>query len=161
MIAGLALLATNAFTDTPIPFPLSTVTWPVIGRGFSRVLFSGPSLAMMLRSGVGRPRVRLDTSTHLGDQRQRRAIRTIFYGSLTNLSTLYRPIEDELRNITVPTTVSWGDRDPFFGVEQGERTAAAVGTELKVYANAGHFLPEERPGDVARDLAALTAATTR
>src|SRR5688500_7296375 len=31
-IAGLALFATNALPDTPIPFPLSTVTLPVIGR---------------------------------------------------------------------------------------------------------------------------------
>lgn len=159
LVVGLALLATNAFADTPIPFPLSTVTWPVAGRAFSKLIFSRPSLAMMLRSGVGRPRVRLDTSIYIGDRAQRKAIGTIFYGSLTNLEALYRPVEDELHSLTKPTTVSWGDRDPFFGLEQGERTAAAVHTTLKIYPCAGHFLPEERPTDIAIELAALAART--
>jgi haloalkane dehalogenase len=158
LVAAVALLATNAFTDTPIPFPLSTVTWPLVGRAFSRVVFSSASQAMMLRFGVGRPRIRLDASTHLGDRSQRRAIRTIFSGSLTNLAELYRPIEDGLHRIAIPVMVAWGDRDPFFSIDQGQRTAAAVGAELQVYQGAGHFLPEERPAEVADDLALLAAA---
>ncbi len=58
LVAGLGLLATNAFADTPIPFPLSMVTWPVLGPLAARLLFSAPSLWGMLRQGVGSPRRR-------------------------------------------------------------------------------------------------------
>ncbi|MGH9151732.1 MAG: alpha/beta fold hydrolase [Acidimicrobiales bacterium] len=40
-VAGLVLLATNAFGDSPVPFPLSLVTAPVVGPAASRLLFSG------------------------------------------------------------------------------------------------------------------------
>ncbi len=156
-IAAIALLATNVFSDTPIPFPLSSATWPMLGGTLSRVVFSTPSLGAMVRFGVGRPRVRLDTATYLGDRGQRRSIRTIFAGSLTHLEELYGPIEEELGRLAVPKLVGWADRDPFFPLAQGDRTAAAAETTLRVYKGAGHFLPEERPAEVAADLAQLAA----
>lgn len=158
-VCGLGLLATNAFTDTPIPFPLNTVTWPAVGRISAAVLFSRPSLSMMLRVGVGRPRRRLASAEYLGDRSQQRAIRTIFHGSLARLVELYQPIQDQLDRVEVPTLVGWGDRDPFFPVAQGERTAASVRTSLRAYPDAGHFLPEERPVDVALDIDRLVAAS--
>ena len=159
LVSHLGVLATNLFPDTPIPFPLSTVTWPLLGRPARRLLFSRLSLHMMLRAGTGRPRVALNPSTYLGDAGQRSAIRTIFGGSLTSLHELYAPVERHARAIGVPTFTGWGTRDPFFSVEQGERTAAALSTTLRVYDDAGHFLPEERPHEVARDLAALVSTT--
>jgi pimeloyl-ACP methyl ester carboxylesterase len=156
-VAGLALFAANVFTDTPIPLPLSLVRLPLVGRPLSRVLFSGPSLALMLHAGSGRPRMRPDHDSHLGDRRQQHAIRTIFAGSLARLEELYRPIEDGLAALDVPVVVGWGDRDPFFGVDQGRRTAEAVGAELTIYADAGHFLPQERPVEVAAELRRLAA----
>ena len=160
-VRGLGLLAANTFTDTPIPFPLSAVTWPVVGQISAAVLFSRPALAMMLSSGVGRPRCRLADADYVGDRRQQRAIRTIFRGSLTRLAELYRPIQDQLDRVDVPTFVGWGDRDPFFSVAHGERTAAAVGAPLRIYADAGHFLPAERPVDVAADIASLVVGQVR
>ena len=53
LIIGLGLLATNTFRDTPIPIPLSLVTWPVVGRVMAPALFSRASLAMMLGTGTG------------------------------------------------------------------------------------------------------------
>jgi pimeloyl-ACP methyl ester carboxylesterase len=149
LVNGLGLLATNTFTDTPVPFPLSTVRWPVIGRLAGRALFSGPSLRMMLHGGVGRPRRRLDPAAHVGDRGQRRAIARIFAGSLRHLDELYAPVQDTLAKVDVPAFVLWGDRDPFFTVEQGRRTAASIaGAELTVLSGAGHFIPEERPAEV-------------
>ena len=139
---------------------MNTVRCPVFGKVFAGALFSRPSLAMMLRSGVGRPRIRLDPSSHLGDAGQSRSIRTIFHGSLAHIEELYGPIEDQLSKLSVPTTVMWGDRDPFFSVSQGERTAAAAGASFNLYPEAGHFLPQERPAEVAADLIAL-AVTAR
>lgn len=158
-IAGLALFATNALPDTPIPFPLATVTLPVIGSLLSRALFSRPSLSLMLRQGVATPQVSLDASTYIGDARQRTAIATIFRNSLCRLAELYQPVSDALRNVAVPTIVGWGDHDPFFPVSIGQRTADLIpGARFKIYEGAGHFLPEERPADVAHDLLELAAA---
>jgi pimeloyl-ACP methyl ester carboxylesterase len=154
-VSHLGLLATNAFPDTPIPFPLALVTAPVIGGVAARALFSRPSLRMMLRQGTRTAETRVDARTAVGDRSQAAAIRTIFAGSLRKLGELYAPAEAQLRTTSVPTLVGWGSRDPFFTVAQGERTAQAAGANLVVYEGAGHFLPEERPTAVADDIAAL------
>ena len=156
LVSGLVLLATNALADTPIPFPLSAVTWPGWGRLAARILFSAPSLSLMLRRAVGSPRPPLDIESALGDRGQRRAIRLIFQASLTGLAELYGPVQDGLAGVAVPALVGWGDRDPFFSVDQGRRTAAAIpGARLRLYEDAGHLLPEERPREVASDVAEL------
>lgn len=161
-VAGLALLATNAFTDTPIPFPLSLVTAPVAGPAAARLLFSRPSLAMMVRRGFGPGSSPADLARYLGDKGELASMRTIFAASLQQLAELYRPIEDALGAISVPTVVGWGDHDPFFPVEHGRRTAQAIpGAELRLYEGAGHFLPEERPEALAADIALLVARVRR
>jgi pimeloyl-ACP methyl ester carboxylesterase len=161
-VAGLALLATNTFADTPVPFPLSLVRVPLVGGVAGRALFCGPALAAMLWSGTGTPRPRLDADAWLADPGQRRSIRTIFAGSLTDLERLYRPVQAHLPKIAVPTLVGWGDRDPFFPVAQGRRTAAAVpGARFRLYAGTGHFLPAERPAELADDIAGLGADAAR
>lgn len=154
--ASLGLLATNAFTDTPIPFPLSATTWPVLG-GFARAaLFSAPSLRMMLRQGIGAPKITVDPAAAVGDAAQCAAIATIFSSSLLRLAELYGPIEQALSTVSVPTFVAWGDRDPFFSVEQGRRTARAIrGAQFHLLERAGHFLPDERPEEVASLVAQL------
>ncbi|HKI42923.1 MAG TPA: alpha/beta hydrolase [Mycobacterium sp.] len=158
LVAAIGLFATNAFTDTPIPFPLSMVNWPFIGAPAQRVLFCGPSLRMLLRQGVGSAGPQLDPAVHLGDSAQQAAIATIFAGSLTNLARLYEPVEAQLHALRVPTLVGWGDCDPLFSVAQGHRTADAAGAELRLYPGAGHFLPQERPAELAADIGALVAA---
>lgn len=158
---ALGLLAANVFPDTPIPFPLSAAALPVVGRWAQRALFSSPSLRMMLRQGTGSQASSPDPTIYLGDSGQQRSIATIFAGSLTRLEELYSPIESQLRGLTCPTFVGWGDQDPFFSVTHGQRTAKAAGTTLRLYARAGHFLPHERPGEVAADIMQLVDAVPR
>ncbi|HVE98265.1 MAG TPA: alpha/beta hydrolase [Mycobacteriales bacterium] len=156
-VSRLGLLATNAFTDTPIPPPLNLVRWPIVGGIAARVLMSGPALRMMLRTGAG-PGARLAADAYLGDADQQRSIRTIFAGSLRDLPGLYGPVQEAIENAHVPGFVAWGDRDPFFPVAVGRRTADALGAPFLLLPGAGHFLPAERPGDVAiavRDLLAV------
>jgi pimeloyl-ACP methyl ester carboxylesterase len=160
LVWRLALFASNAFADTPVPFPLSTIKLPVVGRLAAAMLFSAPSLRLMLRTGVGQPCIRLNGTAGLGDQDQQHAIRTIFAGSLRHLPELYAPVEAALDALRIPTHVGWGDRDPFFPVEQGRRTATALEATFELLPRAGHFLPQERPTEVAAAIRSLVTSHT-
>lgn len=157
LVPRLALCATNAFPDTPVPLPIAAVTWPLAGPVAERLLFSGPSLAMMLRQGAGAPAPRLDRHVYLGDGGQQRSIRTIFASALRDIDRLYAPLERTLRALEIPVLVAWGTRDPFFVVEQARRTAEAAGGRLALYEDCGHFVPAERPRELADDLRGLLA----
>lgn len=53
-------------------------------------------------------------------------------------------------NITKPTLLIWGDRDRITPLAEGERLHNAIhGSRLVVIAGAGHFVHQERPGEVA------------
>ena len=145
---ALVLSATNVFPDTPIPFPLSMTTWPVVGDLAARVLFSGPALLALAR--------RRDA---VGDAGQQRSIRTVFTGALRDLPGLYSELEHDLLAFAGPVQVVWGDRDPFFALDHGRRTAEAAGAELTVLEGAGHFLPVERPDDYAGAIARAMPVT--
>ncbi|GAA4710410.1 alpha/beta fold hydrolase [Pedococcus ginsenosidimutans] len=52
--------------------------------------------------------------------------------------------------VTVPTTYLWGRRDPALGRAAAERTARWVGPDYRfVELDAGHWLPESHPDEVA------------
>lgn len=161
LVSALTLLSGNTFPDTPIPFPLSLASTRVVGVPLSRLLFSSPSLRLMLRRGTGPSSAPPDADVYLGDDRQRRTIQTIFANALTRLEELYTPVASALGDLDVPVLVGWGDRDPFFPVAQAERTAAATKGRLRVFEGAGHFLPHERPGEIAGEIADLAAAASR
>ncbi|GMV06516.1 MAG: alpha/beta hydrolase [Gemmatimonadota bacterium] len=155
LVKAVALAAGNLFPDTPIPAPLRGVTVPVLGPVLSRVVMSGPSLRMMLRVGSGRPRPSLDPGIYTGDADQVDAIGRIFSAALRELGPRYAPVAQALPGLSVPRVVLWGDRDPFFPLDQGLRAARALGVELTRAPGAGHFLPAERPGlflDAVQDL---------
>lgn len=143
-VTGVALIAANLFPDTPVPFPLSTVRAPIIGDLMARVLFSRLALHAMVRAYGG---------THLGDAA---SIRAIFTRSLQHLTELYAEYPSTLRSIAVPAAVLWGTRDPFFPVSQARRTADLIpDAELVLLDGAGHFLPEQRPEEVADAIRAV------
>ena len=59
----------------------------------------------------------------------------------------------DLRNVTAPTLILWGDRDAFFGREDHARVASAIaGSRMITYAGAGHAMHWEEPVRVARDI---------
>lgn len=151
LVTRLGLAATNTMPDTPIPFPLNLLRAPVLGGLVERALMSPASLRMMIGRGLAKPRPTVDRRAYVGDDRQARAIRTIFALSLRNLPELYAPTKAALEALRIPVFVAWGDRDPFFKVEEGRRIAEAVpGASFTVLEGAGHFLPEERPEELAR-----------
>jgi pimeloyl-ACP methyl ester carboxylesterase len=151
-VSHLVLSSTNVFTDTPVDPPLNMLLWPVAGRLLEPLIFSGISLRMLGRMATSGKRPASNSASEV------RAIRTIFATVLRDLPGLYGPIQASLGRIRVPTRVIWGDRDPFFRVAQGERTAAAIpGADLRLYAGVGHFAPLERPDIYASDVEELLA----
>ncbi len=64
-------------------------------------------------------------------------------------------ILDVLRRQTVPSRVLWGEKDPFLSVDEVARPLAdLLGARLKVYSG-GHFLPLERPAEIASEVIAF------
>jgi pimeloyl-ACP methyl ester carboxylesterase len=61
-----------------------------------------------------------------------------------------------LATITQPTSIVWGEGDPWLGVEIGERLRDAIrGATLEVISEARHYSPEDAPVQVAGAVAAL------
>lgn len=155
-IKSLTLLATNTFTDTPIPPPLAMIKIPLVGSFWSKIIFSKASLYMMLKQGVGNKKTKLDYRAALGDGQQIYSIATIFATALRELSTRYKFVEESLADLKIPTKVIWGTKDPFFSIKQGRRTAAAIpNAKFIAIEGAGHFLPDEKPEEIAFELKAM------
>ncbi|HEX5501070.1 MAG TPA: alpha/beta hydrolase [Thermomicrobiales bacterium] len=63
-----------------------------------------------------------------------------------------------LGDVTVPTALLWGERDPFFPLATAERLRRAIPgarEPVHVVRGAGHFVPEDRPEEVADAIAAF------
>lgn len=152
---SLSLINTNTFTNTPIPGPLKLAHIPIVGDLFFRLAFSKIGLAQMWRAAVA-DKLAFPHSEYLAALQWPNGIRwtrRIFLASLRDLPGLYGQIEATLPHIRVPSMVIWGDRDPFFSMAQGERLAAAIpGARLIRLSGCGHFVPEERPAELAQCL---------
>lgn len=151
-VETLTLVATNTFTDTPIPGALKLARVPLVGDALFFGMCSWPGLAAMWFGGVANKRALRwpRFMAELPSRRGRRWTRRIFLDSLRNLGRRYQPIEMMLPAIACPTVVVWGDRDPFFPVAVGERTAAAIpSARFELVRRCGHFVPGEHPDALA------------
>jgi pimeloyl-ACP methyl ester carboxylesterase len=62
---------------------------------------------------------------------------------------------DQLGRIKAPSFIFWGDQDGMSTLRDQHAVAAAIGGELRLYADAGHSLQWEEPKRFAQDLAKL------
>lgn len=74
-----------------------------------------------------------------------------FFRNLRRLNKEYtQAIADELKNLRHQTLVIWGDHDPFQKPEYATRLAVTIpGAELAWIKDAGHWLIDEKPDEVA------------
>jgi pimeloyl-ACP methyl ester carboxylesterase len=154
-LRGLILTATNLFTDTFVPPPLRLARVPALGPAFFALAAGNRAgLGMMYRAATVQ-RQRLPWRRfrrHLTPGGMRFTWR-IFQRSLADLETNYRPVQEMLPRIGVPTLVLWGDRDPFFSTTVAERSHRAIpGSVLDILPATGHFVPEEQPELVAASI---------
>lgn len=155
-VRTLTVVATNMFPDTPIPPPLRIAKVPIVGWLFFRLAFGTLGLmAMWLGAVADRRAFPFRKYAHALQGRGVRTTRRIFLGSMRDLPGLYGDVERLGKALGIPSLVLWGDRDPFFPTAVGERTAKALGAELRILEGCGHFVPEERPAETADAIAAL------
>lgn len=161
-IRSLALLATNAFRDTPIPGFLKVAKVRGVGEIMFRVLFGSMGLNMMWLQATGdRDAYPLRSFRKiLASQLGVRSTREVLLRSLRDLDRLYADVEAAVPTVTVPRLVVWGDRDPFFSLGVGQRLARELRAPFHALAGCGHFVPQERPREVADLLKALWRATS-
>lgn len=82
-----------------------------------------------------------------------------YYRQVAQFDESYtRVIEPRYGEIATPTLVLWGALDGWLDPDFGRQLAAAIpGAKLSLIAGSGHFLPEDRPEQVARELGAFFA----
>lgn len=159
-VRSLTLMSTNLFPDTPVPVPLRIARVPVLGPAFFRLAFGSLGLSLMWRVAVA-DRAAFPFRRYreaLGGHGVR-STRRIFLASMRDLPGLYADVERASQSLGLPSLVLWGDRDPFFPVEVGRRTAEAVRGDFKIFRGCGHFVPEERSEQVAREVQSLVERT--
>lgn len=150
-VAGITLVATNVLVGNPVPRPLRLAGVPVLGALFYRLMCSRAGLAMMWRAATRqRRRFPYREFRAVADRRGRASTERIFRDSIANLQQRYEPVESALPSLPMPVTVVWADHDPFFSTEAGRRTASRIpGARLVIVADCGHFVPEEKPEELA------------
>lgn len=154
-INGLVLSATNVFTDTYIPPPLRVASVPVLNTlMFKAMAGNRIGLGMMyLAATKNKSEASWEKfKKHLTPSGVELTWR-IFQRSLADLKTNYSAVEDMLLRIETPTLVLWGDSDPFFAPSVAERIHESIeDSQLRIYKSTGHFVPEEQPNMVTRDI---------
>lgn len=151
-VRELVLSDTNVFTNTYVPLPLRIARLPVVNTVFFQLMVGNRFGLRMLYEGAVQEKETAPWSTfqrHLTPSGMAMT-RQIFQRSLADLEANYGDIERMLPDIRSRTLVLWGDSDPFFATGVGERMCTAIpDAELIVFRETGHFVPEERPADVA------------
>ncbi|MFQ5988589.1 MAG: alpha/beta fold hydrolase [Candidatus Methylomirabilales bacterium] len=67
----------------------------------------------------------------------------------------------EIERMSVPVLIIWGEADDFYNVVTGQRLADRLpSARLVVVKDAGHFVPEDQPEEVARLVRAFMKGTT-
>lgn len=154
-IRGLVLSGTNVFTDTYIPPPLRIAKVPILGKIFFKIMAGNIFGLWMMYQQAFKNKSKNSWKRfkkHLTAGCMEFTAK-IFHKSLADLKSNYKELEDMLPRIAVPTIVLWGALDPFFSVSVGERTHKAINNSaFRIYDDTGHFVPEERPTEVAADI---------
>jgi Predicted hydrolases or acyltransferases (alpha/beta hydrolase superfamily) len=60
--------------------------------------------------------------------------------------------EDDLRRVSAPGLVLWGEKDPYASVDFGARLAEKTRARFVPFAGGSHWWPLERPAEVAAEL---------
>ena len=157
-VASLVVLNTTVYkSHYRPPLPALTQLVPVV-RDLTRPLFQRPAFEFFFKYGCARPeRMRDDVvENHWRLASRDGGIRHVFetWSRLPEGSASIERIRERMKRIAVPTLVLFGAEDPYLPPPNAERLAKDIpDAELQLLANAGHFLQEDAPEEVADRIA--------
>lgn len=155
VIKKMALMATNLFTDTPVPGPMKLARVPLLGQLFFKMMAGSTfGFKQMYKQGTCNKAefTFAEFKKHITKNNKYYTYK-IFLKSLSNLKKHYAIVQEQIETFLIPVLIVWGDKDPFFPVSVGQRSAKAIkNSSLIIYKNTGHFIPEEQPQQLTADL---------
>ena len=122
---------------------------PGVGEAVMAQLQPDAVIGQLVGSGV--PREDAESSVRFFDDTMKDCILKL-YRSAKDVGTEWRP---DLKNITCPSLIVWGYEDAFLPHRFADRLGEATASEAVVKFRANHWVPLERPADLARELEAL------
>ncbi|MEX2536662.1 MAG: alpha/beta hydrolase [Trueperaceae bacterium] len=149
LCSGLFLVDAICYDSWPIPTVTAVRAMRMVVERMPAVVIR-PMLELLLRRGHGNRKVmRESAALHLRNYREPGAGRALArqVGSLDVRDTL--DVQERLPHLRIPTRVVWGALDPFQKPRYGERLAHDLGTRVVWISGGRHFIPEDRPSEVA------------
>ena len=129
------------------PAPLRVIATPALGNLLNRVMKPNPKRVVQLMNCMGEGETILGYPDLIESVAAAGREPKASAANLAELRAVISPLgfrrsarlhADELRRVTVPTLLIWGDRDPVGATDAAQRTAAAIpGARLEVLP-AGH-----------------------
>lgn len=154
VVEGLLVAPTNLLKSVKIPRFFKLARIPVVTGLVNRLMIGNPIAHRLLYAKAVCHKEAFSWAMyrqHLS-RTGRRFTRLMFQRTMIDFETIYAPIEDHLSTLDLPTLILWGARDPVLRRSLGRRTHELIrGSQLAIYEDTGHFLPEERPHRLAED----------
>jgi pimeloyl-ACP methyl ester carboxylesterase len=167
-VRGLAMLGSiPLLPGARIPLGIRVMATPLLGQTLSRTMKPGPRMIARLMSSVGEGETirrypdLLDSLVNAARDPIASASNVAEFQALlsplgTRASVRFRP--DELRGLTVPTLMVWGDRDPVVSVADARAVAELIPSARLEVLSAGHVPQLGHPARVAQLLVEFTRA---
>jgi 2-hydroxymuconate-semialdehyde hydrolase len=156
-VAGLVLIDSVSFDSWPIlRMRMLRATAPPFARHWPRQWFAWFAMTMRpyVRGSDAREAFGASLEAWSGDRDGAEAF-------MRNARAMDPRITEEvaprLAEVDVPAHVVWGRRDPFQKVRWAARLRDAIPGATLTLLDGGHFLPWDRPAEVAREIRALAA----
>jgi len=122
--------------------------WQTPGMGEKVMAGMTPETMQAALVGAGVPPADAATTAAGVDDTMKRCILAL-YRSAIHAGAEW---EDDLRRITAPGLVLWGEKDPFASVRFGERLAEKTRARFAIFPGCSHWWQLERPAEVAAGL---------
>ena len=168
-VSKLIILSFFPGYDRKLPLMMRLIVMPVLGP-LMGLTIGRPSLgntrrffSKMIVAHIDRMPEELVEMETLHGRRHQRSVGRLFHAGMTSRG--FRPrylVVDELRDLRVPTSVLWGEHDPFKTVEEGRAVASRIpGARFDVIPDAGHLPSTDQPEATAdlleRELLSLSS----
>jgi 2-hydroxymuconate-semialdehyde hydrolase len=154
-LRGLVLVDSVSFDSWPI-FRMRALraTAPPFARRWPRQWFAffERSLAREVSTSEGREALHASLAAWSGD---RPGAEAFFRNARAMDPRITEEVAPRLKEIHVPAHIVWGEHDPFQKVRWASKLRDAIPAATLTVLDGGHFLPWDRPAEVAAEIRAL------